>query len=613
MNMDLQFVYVNAAVTSLLGYRQNEWVGTRLSDHCPRGELNRMRAAIAAASAGDGSGDDIVFEANIFHRDGRLIPFEIMGKVLFGPAREPLCLQGVARDISERRRAEAQIRKFKMLAESASYGVIITDLAGKITYSNAAFACLHGAEVGEMIGSDLSSLQPDRNWSPVHAAESGVREYEEFGAREMVHRRRDGTEFDVLLNCTLVRDDAGSASFLAVTAMDITELKSLEAQLRQAQKMDAVGKLVGGVAHDFNNLLTIIVNRADFIQEALPGSSPSRSDAEEIAEAGMRGAALIRQLLAFSRRQHLNIRRLDVNDILRGVEKMLYRLIGEDIALTLELTDESCTICADAGQLEQVFLNLAVNARDAMPKGGLLTIATQRISLRPEDVTNVLETERPQAGHYLAISVSDTGRGMDPAIQAQIFDPFFTTKDVGQGTGLGLSTVHGIVTQHKGFIQVYSELDKGTTFRVSLPVQETETEAEGANWKIRSAPLPRGSESILLVDDETGVRRVSASMLRDLGYQVVEAKDGVEALQRFEAHRGEISLLLTDVVMPEMDGKELAARAIAMMPGLKVIFTSGYPEAHLRLRDVWVESGPLLQKPFFMSELAHSVREVLDG
>ena len=238
MNMDLQFVYVNAAVTSLLGYRPNEWVGTRLSDHCPPGELKRMRAAIAAASALDGSGDDIVFEANIFHRDGHLIPFEIMGKVFFGRGREPLGLQGVARDISERRRAEAEIRKFKMLAESASYGVIITDLAGKITYSNAAFACLHGAEVEEMIGSDLSSLQPDRKWSPVHAAESGAHEYEEFGAREMVHRRRDGTEFDVLLNCTLVRDEAGAASFLTVTAMDITELKSLEAQLRQAQKMD---------------------------------------------------------------------------------------------------------------------------------------------------------------------------------------------------------------------------------------------------------------------------------------------------------------------------------------------------------------------------------------
>lgn len=612
MNMDLQFEYVNPAIFPMLGYKPKEWLGSRLQDHCSPPEIQKIMALISDEIAKGKGASGVTLETSMYHRDGRRIAVEITGKVLWDEHDKPVGLQGVTRDISERKRSEWEVRKFKMLAENVSYGVLIANLNGTITYANAGLAKMHGYRPEELIGSKLSLLYPKEKWNPIQNLGSGAQDYDEFDVKEMSYLRKDGTEFSVLLNCTLVRDDAGEASFLAVTATDITELKSLQAQLQQAQKMEAVGQLAGGIAHDFNNLLTVIINRADFVQEALPPFSRHRDDVREIIDASIRGAALIRQLLAFSRRQYLNIKRLDIGDVIRSVEKMLNRLIGEDIQLNLRLAQEPCLTMADAGQLEQVIVNLAVNARDAMPNGGVLTIETRHITITPQDAhVFSAEPDSPTAGDYVALFVTDTGLGMDKTVQAKIFDPFFTTKDVGQGTGLGLSTVYGIVKQHKGFIRVYSEPVKGTTFRILLPVDDGKAGAD--RWKDRPAVLRRGNETILLVEDEPGVRRVSAKMLRDLGYHILEAENGKKALEFIQRCGDDIALLLTDVVMPELDGKQLAEQAAKLKPGMKIIYTSGYPEAHLKLRNAWVTDNLLLQKPFILTELADSVRKVLDS
>lgn len=611
-NLDLQFEYVNPAISSMLGYRPEEWLGSRWCDHCPAEEMQTICSLISTEISKGKNASRVTFEANLRHKSGHLVPMEITGKILFDDYDKPVGLQGIARDISERKRAEEEIRKFKMLAEGANYGVLIADLTKTITYANAAFAAMHSYRLEELIGKSLAILQPSKSCNPVQPqqADGAERNYTEVGAKETVHCRKDGSEFNVLVNSTLVRDDTGEPSFLAVTVTDITELKSLQAQLQQAQKMEAIGQLAGGVAHDFNNLLMVIMNRADLIQEALPPFSIYRDDIREIVDASMRGAQLTRQLLAFSRRQYLNMKPLNVNDVINGVQTMLKRLIGEDITLNMRLTGESCTTLADAGQLEQVVINLAVNARDAMPKGGMLTIETHHVTLEPEDICAVAESDRPAPGHYVALSVSDTGVGMEKGLQAHIFNPFFTTKDVGQGTGLGLSTVYGIIKQHNGFVRVYSEPNKGTTFRVLLPIKDPETNISHSSSK-RTALL-RGHETVLLVEDEPAVRRISAKMLGDLGYRVMEAENGRRALETLERLNAAVDLLLTDVLMPEMDGKELAEEVTKRWPAIKIIFTSGYPEAHLKLRNAWIANHTLLQKPFVMSELATNMRCVLD-
>jgi PAS domain S-box-containing protein len=546
------------------------------------------------------------------HKDGHLVATEVTGKILFDAQHAPVGLQGVARDISQRKQAEEEIRKFKMLAESASYGVLIADLAGVITYANAAFATMHGYRVDELIGASLAVLQADGGCNPLRAPdeEPGGENYQDVYAKETVHCRKDGSEFSVLFNSTLVRDDAGALSFLAITVTDITEFRSLQAQLQQAQKMEAIGQLAGGVAHDFNNLLMVIMNRAELMQDALPPFSTYRDDIREIVDASMRGAQLTRQLLAFSRRQYLNMQPLDVNAVIGGIETMLKRLIGEDITLNMRLSEMPCSTLADAGQLEQVILNLAVNARDAMSNGGILTIETRLVTVTPEDVSATSESDRPMPGRYTAVCVSDTGVGIEKSLQAHIFDPFFTTKDVGQGTGLGLSTVYGIIKQHNGFVRVYSELNKGTTFRIFLPANNTQASLDDPVNK--SATLPRGRETVLLVEDEPAVRRISAKMLADLGYEVLEAENGVKALECLDGLNGAVDVLLTDVLMPEMDGKQLVEQVIQIWPQIHIVFTSGYPEAHLKLRNAWIANHILLQKPFIMAELATSIRRVFD-
>jgi nitrogen-specific signal transduction histidine kinase/CheY-like chemotaxis protein len=389
--------------------------------------------------------------------------------------------------------------------------------------------------------------------------------------------------------------------------VDLSESKRLEDQFRQAQKMEAVGRLAGGVAHDFNNLLTAIMGYSDLLLMRLDGPDPMRKNVEEIKKAGERAASLTRQLLAFSRRQVLQPQVMDLNTVVSGMEKLVRRLIGEDIDLRLRLQSPLGSVKADPGQIEQVILNLVINSRDAMPHGGKLTIETRSVVLQEE---YIWKDPGAKPGAYVVLEVRDTGTGMSTEVQSHLFEPFFTTKEKGKGTGLGLSTVYGIVKQSNGIISAYSEEGQGTIFKVYLPlvdvlVANATPPAEPEKWVA-------GSETILLVEDEQAIRGLMQAVLRMKGYTVLEASDGQEALGMFKGNGDHIDLVITDVVMPRMSGRELASRIVADQPGTKVLYVSGYSEEAVLYQGNFQQGTAFLQKPFTPDSLTRKVREMLD-
>jgi two-component system cell cycle sensor histidine kinase/response regulator CckA len=419
------------------------------------------------------------------------------------------------------------------------------------------------------------------------------------------HRKKDGTEFDAEIHAHTFEQD-GRACRLIV-AQDVTERRRLEEQLRQAQKMEAVGRLAGGVAHDFNNILSVILSYGEMLLADLSPGEPMRDDIDEIAKAGRRAVDLTRQLLSFSRQQVLEPKVLEPNDLLANIDKMLRRILGADIDLASVPGEQLGRVRADPGSLEQVIMNLVVNARDAMPTGGKLTIETANAEL-DEEYASQHPGSKP--GPHVMIAVSDTGTGMDAATRSRIFEPFFTTKPQGKGTGLGLSTVFGIVHQSGGTVWVYSEVGKGTTFKVFLPRVDADVDATRA--AARQATL-HGTETILLVDDDEPVRLVARAILRRYGYRVIEASNAGEALLHAEAHPGAIDLLVSDVVMPQMSGPTLAQRLAASRPGMKVLCMSGYTDDSIVRHGVIEGSIAFLQKPVTPQALARKVRAVLDG
>jgi len=402
--------------------------------------------------------------------------------------------------------------------------------------------------------------------------------------------------------------EAEAAARIVGVSTDVTERKLLEAQLRQAQKMEAIGQLAGGVAHDFNNLLTAILGYAKFAADSLPATDQCRRDVEEVIKAGRRAAALTNQLLAFSRTQVLRSTLLDLNVLVTSVSEMFRRLIGEHITLDLLLAPDLAPVQADAGQLEQVVMNLVVNARDAMEAGGHLTLQTANVELH---ASSGLPQQSVLSGWYVMLSVADDGIGMDEKTKRHLFEPFFTTKERGKGTGLGLATVYGIVKQSDGYIWVDSEPGRGSTFRVYLP--RTERVAETAAPVAAPRPRTSASETVLLVEDEAGVRDLARRMLELAGYSVLDASSGQDAEAIFDQHRGAIDLLVTDVVMPGMSGPDLFRRLTVAQPGLKVVYISGYA-GDAMARQLKVARGqPHLQKPFTADQLVSYVRGVLDG
>jgi hypothetical protein len=494
------------------------------------------------------------------------------------------------------------------LLESATQSIVSIDQTGRIVLANARTRDMFGYEREELLGAPIEMLLPESVRSK-HA-----RERADYFANphvrpmgiglELAGRRKDGSEFPVEVSLSYIRTEDGLFGIAFVT--NISQRKNLEEQLLHAQKMEAVGRLAGGVAHDFNNMLTVISGYNQMILDQLSPLDPLRGYAEEVLKAADRAAALTNQLLAFSRRQIVEPRVFDVNSVLAHTERMLRRLIGEDVELSFHLSPGAGNIKADPGHLEQAIVNLATNARDAMPEGGRITIETGSATL---DETYAKTHMGVTPGEYVMVAVSDNGHGMDAETKRRVFEPFFTTKPKGRGTGLGLAMVYGIVKQAGGDIWVYSEVDKGTTFklyfpRVSGPASET---------RQGGAATPQGAETILVVEDEQGVRELTTKMLKRLGYHVLTASGGEEALEIAKAHGGGIALAVTDVVMPNMSGAQLAAELRRTHPKIKVVFISGYTENAISQHGVLEEGVAFLAKPFSREALAKKLREILGG
>jgi len=425
----------------------------------------------------------------------------------------------------------------------------------------------------------------------------------------MVLLSRQGVEIAVSQVMLAHKSPAGSFEFLSTIARDTRERLRLEEQLRQAQKMEAVGRLAGGVAHDFNNLLCIITGYSALVLDGLQADEPLREFVGEISKATDRASSLTQQLLAFSRKQMLVPRVLNLNTLLSDLDKMLRPLLGEDVDLSLSLGEGLHPIKADQNQIEQILMNLAVNARDAMPRGGRLSIATANVAL---DAEALRDSSGIAPGDFVRLEVSDTGCGMDREVLGHLFEPFFTTKEQGKGTGLGLATVFGIVKQSGGHIQVKSAPGQGTTFRIYLPAFQQPESAESAAPAASAAPRG-GEETLLVVEDEDGLRSLAIHTLRQRGYHILEASDGEEALEVSRRYAKPIHLLVSDVVMPRLSGRDLAARLVVERPELKILFMSGFTDSALFRHGILSGEVECLLKPFAPKDLAQKVREVLDG
>jgi PAS domain S-box-containing protein len=607
-------VEANAAFGAMLGYTQEEALQLSVMDwdaNWSKAELLEKIGVLMEHSA--------VFETRHRRKDGILIDVEISAVSVTLEGRR--YLYNAARDITERKRAEAALAQernlLRTLIDHIPSMIFVRDLSNRFLIVNQAFARRMGvASPAELIG------KTDGDFFPAQVADQFAADDRKiFAGGELLDYDfsptfPNGEQLDVLVTKVPLRNAQGEVIGLVGVSHEVTErkralaaLQESEARFRQSQKMEGIGQLAGGVAHDFNNILAALLMQTDLVATVEPLPAEARAGLQEIRRDVQRAAELTRQLLLFSRRQVMQPKLLDLNELVMNLGKLLQRIIGEDVHLQLHPHPVALMTRADAGMLEQVLMNLCVNARDAMPGGGWLLIKTTRM-----EVNEATARLNPEAapGHFVSLSVSDTGKGIPLEILPKIFEPFFTTKEPGKGTGLGLATVFGIVKQHQGWVQVDNRPGQGVTFQVFLPAS-AEPVAEGSPAEM--APPPRGgTETILVVEDEAVVRKLVRKMLERHGYQVLEASNGGEALQRWEHHPGTVALLLTDLVMPGgMSGQELARQLVAQQPQLKVIYTSGY-SAEIAGREFQMRPGEaFLQKPCPTAQLVETVRRSLDG
>ena len=516
-------------------------------------------------------------------------------------------LVGVIEDITERKHTEEVTGRLAAIIEFADDAIVSLTLNGIVISWNEGAERLYGYTAEEMIGRSIIILHPPERHAEYLSVMERTRKGERVAAFETVRRRKDGTLIDVSLSASAIEVVPGHVTGTSKISHDITKMKLLEEQFRQAQKMEAIGTLAGGVAHDFNNLLTVINGYCDLLIGQIANANPMREMLVEIHKAGDRAETLTRQLLAFSRKQMLEPKVLSLNSLVADCEMMLRRLIGEDIILTSNLDPVMKPIMVDSGQVQQVLMNLAVNARDAMPQGGNLTIETRQVEL-DDSYAHTHFAARP--GEYSMVSFSDTGTGMDEATKARIFEPFFTTKEAGRGTGLGMAVVHGVIKQSGGLIEIVSELGQGTTMKVFFPVASEPL--SGTMTSIGDLTMPKGTETLMLVEDEDAVRELACRILHACGYKVLAARHGVEAIQVARSHDGPIALVMTDVVMPLMGGVQLTNSMKALRPDMKTLFLSGYTDDAIVRQGITDNTVAFLQKPFSPTSLARKVRDVLD-
>ena len=592
---------VNVATEKITGQAREELIGTDFSDHFT--EPERARAGYQLAFR-DGSVRDYPLE--IRSQDGRVAQVLYNASVYRDREGAPVGVFA-ARDITERQRAEESLLKLSIAVEQSPVSILITDTSGTIEFVNPKFTQISGYDREEVLGRNPRMLKsgetpPDtyrRLWEAISSGKvwQGV----------FHNRKKDGGIFLEFATIAPVKNPQGVITNYIAIKEDITERRSLENQLRQSQKMEAIGTLAGGVAHDFNNILTAIIGFGSLLEMKMAKSDPLHHNVEQILTAAERAARLTRSLLAFSRKQQIETRVMNLCDIVSGLEKMLHRLIPEDIELMIEPAGEPLSVLVDAGQIEQILINLVTNARDAMPDGGRLGISIGRTTL-DEAFRSAHGYGEP--GEYALVVVADHGVGMEESVRARIFDPFFTTKEVGKGTGLGLSVCYGIVKQHGGYINCYSEPGRGTTFRIYLPLVPG---GEAADERGEAVHPEGGAETILLAEDDVTVRNLTTHILKEFGYTVIEAVDGEDAVEKFKAAAADIKLCLFDVIMPKKRGWEAFAAIRQIRADARVLFMSGYQPDFDRLNELTESGAGFITKPVVPRELLRKVRELLDG
>jgi PAS domain S-box-containing protein len=593
--------FMNPRMVEMVGYGPGEAIGRSIEEFLFEDQVPAFWAKFAKRP------DREIYEWRLRRRDGGALWAVVSAAALKNASGQFVGSLAMITDITDRKRVEIELRKLSEAVAQSASSVVITDAEGNIEYVNPAFTKATGYSADEVWGKNprvLKSGQMDpavyrELWQRLKAGENWQ--------GELCNRRKNGELFWETVAISPVKDAQGRITHFIASKFDVTRRRDLEMQLIQSQKMEAVGRLAGGVAHDFNNMLNVITGYSELALRKIAADAPERRHLEEILKAADRAAGLTRQLLAFSRKQVLRPLVLNLNAVASEVQKMLTRVIGEDIALVTELSPDLGNVLADRGQIEQVLMNLAVNARDAMPDGGTLTLRTSN-----KDVDEAESRRLPalKAGPYVLVTVTDTGTGIPEEIRTRVFEPFFTTKEAGKGTGLGLATVYGIVKQSDGFVYVDSEVGAGTTFTVYLPrVEREESRSVTARGQAVSAG---GVETILVAEDDPTLREITRELLEASGYTVVTAAGGQEALSLASETPAAISLLVTDVVMSGMSGKELATQLESRFPRLRVLYVSGYTADVIGPKGLLEPGVSLLHKPFTAEALLGKVREILD-
>jgi len=602
-------IYNSLSYQKILGYSPEELQASSAFEQIHPEDRERVKKAAEDSSR---SGVGKTLEYRLRHKNGTWVVLESTSSVILDAVGKPENLVLVNRDVTERKRTEEALWRseagFRSVVESAPYGIYRLSIAGQFLQVNPALQKMLGyASAEEVLKTDPANTI-FRFADEYQRLTELLTRNEELKDLEMDWKRKDGAFITVRCSGRRVNDENGDPAYFEMFAEDVTEKRVLEKQLQMSQKMEAIGRLSGGIAHDFNNLLGVIIGYSRVLRRSLGASSELSEHAQEIEKAGERAASLTKQLLAFSRQQVLTPAVLNLNVLATDMEKMLPRLLGEDIEVSLELDLQLGNVKADQSQIEQVIMNLAVNARDAMPSGGRLKIQTANVEL---DQAFVRNHPGSKVGSQVVLIVTDSGTGMDTGTLAHIFEPFFTTKETGKGTGLGLATVYGIVKQSNGYIGVETTLGKGTSFQMFLP--RCDGQPAVGEKKSDTANNLRGSETILLVEDSEPLRKLAKTYLEFCGFHVLSAESGESALQIAKGSSESFDLLLSDVVMPGMNGRVLAEQLLQLQPRTKVLYMSGYTDSFIAGHGVLDPGVHVLHKPFTEEVLIRKVREILDG
>ncbi|MGA2415695.1 MAG: PAS domain S-box protein [Candidatus Sulfotelmatobacter sp.] len=615
----------NSQAQELFGYAHEEMIGQTVELLIPqsfRAHHQRHRESFARSPKARRMGADLELYAR--RRNGSEFPVEISLSPLL--TEKGLLVLSAIRDISDRKRIAEELRqaneeihrrtaeqigeyrsRLAAIIDSSEDAILTKGLDGTIISWNRGAERIYGYAPDEIVGKHISILTSPERPDEIPEILRKIARGERIEHHESVRITKDGRQLDVSVSISPLRDAIGEVIGASAIARDITAQKKAEGQLRQSQKMEAIGRLAGGVAHDFNNILGIINACTEFLRDRVDPASDSSLYVENIRKAIERGTSLTKQMLSFSRSSAIRPTLLDLNDRLGEITKLLRPLLGDDVEILVVPKTSSAVVEADAGQIDQIVVNLAVNARDAMPRGGKFILETGLVRF---DETLADQHQAVPAAKYVVLAVSDTGSGMDQATLSRVFEPFFTTKEAGKGTGLGLATVYGIVKQSGGYILVYSEVGQGTTFKIYLPSAEDKIEA-GSKPEVETVAPKRHETTILLVEDDEIMRSLTRQLLQEHGYTVVEANDGKSALEWLQTHPAPVDLLLTDVVMRHMSGPELADRLNASHPALKVVYMSGYTGELMANREVLKSNITLLEKPFTRTALLNTIHAKL--